>query len=226
MSEPFLTIITRCCQRPQLLRRCIQSVKAQTCQDIEQLFLVDERRRGLAWANRQFDVHKDKPGGGYIYLLDDDGRLADPRFVGQVRQMATQADRPDLILVKSLQTNLDRVLPPDEIWNLDWRRGERPARWVGSGYTFVVRSEVWRANAWRYHAGQGETWHTGGDWQFMTGMIGIDVNAAKLDLVASIAERRRGRGFENVKKDWFGPVVRKYGLEHVGENVWRLSHNG
>jgi len=67
----FLTIITRCCRRPQQLIRNIDSLRRQTSDEWEQLFLVDHtgRHKGdpIVWANAQFERYQHLPEGDYVY---------------------------------------------------------------------------------------------------------------------------------------------------------------
>ncbi len=224
----FLTIVTRCCKRPVALARCIESVQAQTDLDIEQVFIVDEVGHGLTWANRQFHAQRRRVEGEYVFLLDDDGVLAGPDFVARLRACVAQWDTPDVVLVKQRQIEpVKRLLPPPAIWSLNWETGVRPARWIGSGYCFAVRRELWLANAWRYSYGQGKTWHTGGDWHFMTALCGWPgLHFVRLDVVASRnLQRGYGKRFENCEPDWFERVVERFGIEDRGDSDWRLRHN-
>lgn len=52
----FLTVITRTYKRPGLLARNQASLAAQTDPDFEQILLVDDAGRGVAWANAQRPV--------------------------------------------------------------------------------------------------------------------------------------------------------------------------
>ena len=89
MSKPFLSIVTRCCRRPVQLTRCIESVVNQTCHDIEQVFLVDKigrhRENPILWANKQLERYADRVDGEYVYVLDDDGQLADNNVIYEIR---------------------------------------------------------------------------------------------------------------------------------------------
>ena len=228
MSNPFLSIVTRCCQRPVKLARNIKSVAAQKCHDLEQVFLVDRERRGLLYANQQFERHVDAPRGQYIYHLDDDGFLPNSQFVTAVKALAVKANYPDVILVRVAGGRTGhKLLPPPEVWGLNWERGERPAFWIGCGYCFAVKSEVWQANVWRYHHDQGKTWKTGGDWKFMTGLIQLGVGVVRLDSNRRGGDGQRGRcAVEKCKPGWFERVVETYNMERVGEDVWRIDYSG
>ena len=50
-AAPFLSIVTRCSKRPRSLLRAVGSLTDQTDLDAEHIFLVDEKHRGLKFAN-------------------------------------------------------------------------------------------------------------------------------------------------------------------------------
>lgn len=226
MAQPFLTIVTRCHKRPVALARCIESVRAQIDKDVEQVFIVDEAAHGLTWANRQFHEQRQRVEGKYVFLLDDDDSLVAPDFVARLRACVTQWDEPDVVLVKHRQMKPKRLLPSPSVWSLDWETGERPHHWVGSGYCFAVRQELWLANAWRYSYGQGETWHTGGDWHFVTALCGWPgLRFVRLDIVAMRSQRRGyGRKFEDCGPDWFEQIAEEFRIKNRGNGDWRLRH--
>jgi hypothetical protein len=182
------------------------------------LFLVDQYGRGLKWANQQFERHADVPQGKYVYHLDDDGYMYDLGFVAHLKRFAHNADEPDVILVRS-QRKRD-LLPPPEVWEMGWEHGERPAFWIGSGYCFVVKRELWQANVWRYYQGQDEAWYSGGDWHFMSGLAQLNINISRLDVRAGSGERARCE-FENRNGDWLDMFSDSQYIQ-LGEDVWRL----
>lgn len=222
-SQPFMTIVTRCCLRPAALIKCIKSVVEQTDQGIEQIFIVDNKRRGLKWANRQFDTCQDRVDGLYVYMLDDDGWLVSPDFVRLVRKLAKAKNWPDVILVRSIMYD-GRIMPPKKVWRLNWAGGSRPEHWIGNGYCFVVKADVWKQFTPFYHKGMGITWHTGGDWHFATQMFGSKVRVEQMDVTGGrSAQRGKGARFERkVGGRWFGNVAAQFGLEDVGDQDWRL----
>jgi len=104
------------------------------------------------------------------------------------------------------------------MWNLNWEAGERPKRYVGTGYCVLVRTDVWRKHIHHYqHA-------PGGDWHFTNALITNDHSFHRLDLLAA-GSMGRGCGvlFEKCGSDWFDLIQEKYHPEHVTEDVWRLS---
>ena len=71
-STTFLEIVTRCFRRPTLLQKNIEALAAQTCDDWEQTFLIDDIGRGVNWANESLAGYAPHLTGQYIWLLDDD----------------------------------------------------------------------------------------------------------------------------------------------------------
>ena len=225
---PFLTIITRCCKRPAGLARAIESVQTQTDKDFEQVFIVDEVGKGLTWANRQFHEQRMRAEGEYVFVLDDDDVLATPDFVTRLKECAAQWDMPDVILLRHQQLAPTKaLLPPPHVWSLNWETGERPTRWAGSVYCFAIRRELWLANAWRFSYGQGEAWHTGGDWRLATALCGWPgLRFIRLDLMSARSFKRGyGKEFEKCKLGWFKKVADRFGIEDRGGDDWRLRYD-
>ena len=223
---PFLTIFTRCCKRPKMLARNLASVRDQLGSvPLEQLLVVDRQHRGLRWANERFHVHRDLPRGEYVYPADDDHWFENLEFVRDVRAAAERWDYPDVMLVRIYQRNPEwRILPPPMIWDVEWESGERPALWVGAGTNVVVKSEVWRTNAWRYYAGQGDTWKTGGDWFFITGLLGLDLRIVRADTMGVTGERSKGEVDGNAGGGWFERATADFSPDRIAEGVWRMEY--
>lgn len=218
----FLTVITRCCRRPKMLRDNVASVLAQTSRDWEQLFLVDRTGQHgcdpILWANRQFERFERFVNGEYVYPLDDDGVMVDNDVFERVQQAAQ--DGPDAILVKIVTPYYDgklRQWPEAQVWDLDWEQGERPEKWAGNGYNIYTRSDIWREHLSHYQQ------HAGGDWHYITSLIEDDLYIKCVDAV-SARSTMRGQGviFEKCGSDWFDLFRREHLLDRLHHNVWRL----
>lgn len=226
MGKPLLTIITRACRRPKKLTRCIESVLAQTCQDVEQIFLVDKVGRHnenpILWANTQLETYADRVDGEYVYTLDDDGHLGDIETVESIKQTAELFKRPGVILVKTSAVSLGGtpgIWPKSDIWNIEWERGQRPEKWVGNGYCVVVRSDVWKKHIKAYQYAHG------GDWMFITELCKDgSISFVRLNIIAAVGHGR-GAGvlFEKCGRDWFEKVAKKFGIQQVNDGDWRLQ---
>lgn len=215
MPTPFLSIFTRSCCRPELLEENIRSVMAQSDHDLEQIFIVDRKQRGLGWANACFHQYRDRVEGEYVYMLDDDNYLLDRDFVAKVKDKARQWDNPDVILVR-VRRSFDggRLQPPLSVWNLDWERGQRPKFWCGNGRCVVVRANWWKKYVHAYSGGPKREFKTGGDWHFITTLIDKGAGFVRLRTVASDAQQR-GYGSKFTCKsetDYFRSIARKYDI--------------
>ena len=221
----FLSIITRCCRRPDLLKQNIQSVENQTSDKWEQLFLVDptgnHKEDPILWANKQFLKAAPFIKGDYVYPLDDDGVMVDQQVFEKVLDACH--DAPDVVLVKIVTPYYDgelRQWPQPELWDLDWENGARPDKWAGNGYNVYTKADIWRKHLSHYHH------HAGGDWHYITSLIKADLYIKRVDII-SARSTMRGHGviFEKCGTDWFEPFEKEYGLKKVRRNIWRLNHS-
>jgi hypothetical protein len=218
----FLSIVTRCCRRPNALTANIGSVQTQDCDDWEQLLLVDHTgvhdEDPIIWANTQFERYRDLPQGDYVYILDDDRWLLYDDVISALRRRAS-CDA-DVLLVKAREIQLDNVryiYPLPDIWEMDWEGGHRPDKWSGVGANVVVKRGVWREHVHYYqHA-------PGGDWHFINSLIQSGCSFARLFMVVA-ASGGRGCGvlFEKCRPNWFEGIVERYRPERVKDDVWRI----
>lgn len=138
---PFLTIVTRTYKRPTFLAQCEASVEAQSSYDnVEHVILRDCVGVGIFGSYRWMIDEADQYKGDYIYCLDDDNVLVDPGFVAALEQIAELYD-PAIVMVKA-QHPTRGILP--HIWK------RRPVRNHVDLCNFVVRADVWKANADRF----------------------------------------------------------------------------
>lgn len=211
-----------------MLSECIRSVMAQTVRDIDQIFIVDREKKGLLWANTQFHLNHHRIDGKHVYMLDDDAVLIENKFVEKLKLLATEND-PDVILFREYisvrGTARYDIVPSPEVWNVDWESGER-AHCFGSGSCFVVKANLWKACTHRYFLGMGKRWHTGGDVHFARCLLkNRRLKVAKLDIIAT-RELQRGLGkrFERCNSDWWERIVKRFSVQEVAPNDWRLCH--
>jgi len=139
--NPFLSIITRCYLRPKQLERCIQSVREQTDQDYEHLFINDEYGSGIFWANTQVFEHRERVNGDWVYVLDDDDYLIDNSFISGLKKIVNNND-VGLIVCKGYIG--EPLYPPDDYWKKPPIRGT-----IGSP-NFIVKKDLYLqfADAW------------------------------------------------------------------------------
>lgn len=110
---PFMTFVTRCCNRPGPLKRNRDSVSNQSDKDYDHVFITDNIGRGISWANQQFYVNRHLVTGDFVYLLDDDDYLVYPDFIKSIKQIVS-SQSPDVIMVK-MQTEA-HIFPKDDVW--------------------------------------------------------------------------------------------------------------
>lgn len=217
-NRPFLTLVTRCCDRPLLLKHCLDSVIQQNDTDIEVVFIIDNERRGVLWANQQFEVHSGRVIGDYVYLLDDDCKLPDRTFV---RRLKAVRGNPGCIMVKCKRPQLaPRVLPKPGVWG----KRDQIRITATNGGCFVVRRDVFLSHCHRYAV------PAAGDAHFIIGVKNDNqVTMAWLDVFGmETMQLGRGKKFDvDSGKDWWLPIVQRYGIEDCGmgpDNLpdWRL----
>lgn len=110
----FLTIYTPTYMRPMMLARCIESVKAQKCQDFEHIVYHDTIGEGIPGMFRRLMQTCDTFQGRYVYVLQDDDWLEDERVIRDVRNFAWVRDHPPVIICKSRKD--DAYLPLPKLW--------------------------------------------------------------------------------------------------------------
>jgi hypothetical protein len=204
----------------------VESVLRQTSGNWEQLFVVDQTGRHdedpVLWANKQFERYAHLVRGQYVYPLDDDTSLVDPRMVEMLSTRAGETVWPNAILVKMRSFNLDklwRVHPMDNIWDLNWEEGDRPNYWIGTGLNIVTRTNVWKSHLHHYQ------YAPGGDHKYISSLIqNTDLRIVKCDVMAA-ENPSRGCGVltEKCRDGWFEPLVAQLDLDQIDENVWRLN---
>ena len=120
-----------------MLARNKASLAAQTCQDYEHVFLVDEAGIGIAEANRR--LSEAQISGEYVYILDDDDEIIDPNFIHDLQAIANQ-HAPDVIMVRS-ENGESGILPTCKVWH------QRPIEGRISMLNFVVKAGVFKKHA-------------------------------------------------------------------------------
>ena len=226
-SRPFISVVIRACRRPRGLSNALDSLLAQDCHDIEVVILLDEKgkHRGgnITWANRQFHRYRTRAQGQYVMALDDDGVIDDPAFVSCLKARAAET-QADVLLVRcvtlaNLVTLESRLLPPDDIWGLDWEGGERPAQWIGNGYNCIAARPLWQKAVAAYIGHE-----RGGDWHYSTWLINSGASFARLNAAVGGRSTMRGRGqtFEQCAPGWFDELAQTYGVVDCGKGDYRL----
>jgi len=196
-----------------MLGENIQSVKDQTCHDLEQVFIVDRQRKGIKSANKSLALNKDRVDGDYVYILDDDCMLTNPEFVGAIKDVVSE-ESWDIIMVKSTRPPGPPSRQPlvPTVWEGRLRHGSCNC------LCYVIRAELWK----EYIEWFGSK-PRGGDWWFLSQVLGTAPSIYWLDeVMADARQLGRGKLFEDAPKGWFERVAEEHSLENLGEEDWRL----
>jgi len=136
-NTPFLTIVTRSYKKPECLKRNIESVQAQTDQDLEQIFIIDDIGQGLAWADVALNANKHRNNGKYVMVLDDDDIITNPNFVRLLKSITERRD-PDVVIWRGRFTEINLILPPlDHYWNV------KPIKSFIGSFNYCIRKEIY-----------------------------------------------------------------------------------
>lgn len=172
----YLTIVTRCYKRPNMLRRHIESVEKMVDPDWEHYFIVDEVGIGVLEANKKFYEHRENIKGKWVLLLDDDDVLLDPHLVTRLK--SDEFNQKDVVIAKMQHGN--RELPPYLPCSITY--GEI------CGSSFVVRNRVYQKYIDRFAV------YPGGDYNFISAVVGDKKNRVGwLDVVIT-GIQQIGRG--------------------------------
>lgn len=212
----FLSIVTRTCQRPRMLAECIQSVRAQTDSDIEQVFIVDRARKGIQHADKSLAINKDRMSGEWSMILDDDCWLINNWFVEHLKGFAEQNTEANVIMFKSKRPkgppSNETVFPAKHIW------GKTPVHGTTNCLCYVIKTPIWKKRIEYFGI---KNW--GGDWWLLDRIIQDGHKLFWLnELMAESRQLGRGKIFEDVKPGWFERVARQEGLVNLGKDDWRL----
>jgi hypothetical protein len=113
MRNPFLTIVFRCTNRPAGIRRALEALRAQSDQDYQLLCLIDDKGRGIPWANKNLKYTKQHVKGEYVYMYEDDDQLQYVDFVKDLKRIVSDT-QADVVMCKALIW--DKVFPTALVW--------------------------------------------------------------------------------------------------------------
>lgn len=157
---PFFSIVTRTIsERAHVLARNQAALQAQTCQDFEQIVLLDTEHLGAAATHLKF--HALEPRGEYVWVIDDDDYLADERVLESVYhalRYPLERNMPPFAIVKV--KHKWAILPEPEYWD----KGAVPLNHIGSSGV-VARRDVWMEKRTNW-----TDWY-GGDWKFVESLF-------------------------------------------------------
>ena len=214
--RPFLTIVTRCCDRPWHLNRNIESIEQQIDKDIEQIYIVDEDRKGRYWANQEFRNHTHRIDGKYVFIIDDDCRLINKEFVLKLKEGAV--GDPHVIMVQTSRPQIrPKKLPKDDVWG----HFNNIRLHSTNCLCYVVRREMWQKYVYAFGT------PAAGDWHFLKELLANssgDKFAWVPGVFSETMQLGRGKKFElkqNIE-GWWMKTVAEHRIEDVGDGDWRL----
>jgi len=215
-----LSVVTRCCMRPELLRENVESVRKQTARFVQQIFIVDRHRQGISWANKQLHEKRNFVTGDYVFILDDDNILPDNEFWEYASLVAEYADTPEVLVTLALRPSGQRVFPGHEDWvNKNLVKARTNA------HCYVVRSDIWKKHIISFGT---PTTHSGA-WQFPEAML-KHKPPYRWKWVEVIAGEsvQLGRGHtDNLGEDWWEKYVLPEYPEMTrfpGEDIYEIVH--
>lgn len=132
---PFLSVVTRCYRRPNMLAKNVASLDGQSDADFEQIFLIDEQGVGVYGANAA--LARAQPRGEYVLILDDDDMLGDTEAIAVLRQAVTENNRPQLVIFRARHDRLG-LLPSPRSWGKGPQLGH-----IGS-CDFIAERALWQ----------------------------------------------------------------------------------
>ncbi len=136
-ARPFLSIITRhLYTRPNMFKKCQESVLMQNDHDFEHIVIEDKIGIGSAKANGLFYKNKERVIGKYVFMLDDDNVFLTDDFVENIKTIVRENNNPGLIFVRML---LNEELYPTSV---DWKVDKLHPNHIDTA-NVVVRSDLW-----------------------------------------------------------------------------------
>lgn len=141
-DKPFLTIITRCFKRLVGLNRNQESINSLTDKSIEQILITDHEGVGLLEANRSFSDPEvlEMIEGEYVFLLDDDDFITNPKMVEQLQDVVMLVDNFDIIFFRMniIGGPNGDLYPTHETWEIAPKIAH-----IG-GSCFAVRADIYK----------------------------------------------------------------------------------
>lgn len=184
--QPFVTFITRTFGgRPGMMAQNAAAIQAQDDPDWEQIILLDEERRGVAYGDLMIGMPDNlaKIAGQWVFVVDDDNKLSTPRFVSTLKAIAKKHN-PDVIMFKSRYADLG-ILPRGDDWNASPQHGRT------SPFSCLIKADIFKQFAHIWAEGGAYV----GDYLFLKAIVD---SGAKLywhdgEVMAEVQSRSNGR---------------------------------
>jgi len=169
-------------RRPNMLKICVESVKAQTSDDyVHILHRDDSTEKGYGVPGANISLMKIKSiDAQYVMILDDDDMLVDSKFV-ETFAKAVNGNNLEIVFFKGKIIGLGEF-PRRAIW------GKAPRCAAIASFCFAVRHDVWMNYIHMFKQ------KTAGDFSFISHCYKMTKNHLWLNRVVAQTQMRPGRG--------------------------------
>lgn len=169
-------------KRPNMLKICIASVKAQIGNDYIHIIHRDDKTKngyGLLLANQSF-ANVPPINARYVMVLDDDDMLVDSNFV-KVFKKIINGSNPEIVFFKVIIAGRG-MYPPQTLWK------KPPVRCQIDSHCFAVRLDIWKKYIHKF----GKSFC--GDYHFISVCYKNTKNHFWLDCIVSKTQKKAGLG--------------------------------
>lgn len=171
IERPFLTIMTRCYKRPNMLLANLASAYGQIDKDFDHVIMVDEVGIGVPRANKLFWRNAYRIQGEYVLMLDDDDKFSDSLAIRKLKNAVNSSSNPGMVIFKCDHGAGLGVLPFPKIFELEMM--PQPSG-IGT-CSYITRTDVFKATIDKFGK------RLGGDYLFFKAAYGMCENIIFLD---------------------------------------------
>jgi len=171
-------------KRAEMLKTCIDSIKAQTDDDyIHIIFKDDKTKNGYRVVTANKALVKIRPiNARYVMILDDDDMLIDPNFVKIFRKIVAR-DGPEIVFFRGIILEKGTFPRPKQ-----WRK--HPYRGGIASFCFAVRLDVWKKHIHRFN----RRGRSGGDFYFISFCYEDTKRHIWLNRLVAQTQKKAGKG--------------------------------
>lgn len=206
MGEPFITFVFRCTNRPAGIHRALASLQKQSDPDYQILCLIDDKGRGIPWANKNLKHTKQHVRGKFVYMYEDDDEFQHPDFIKDLKRIVADHE-PQVIMCKALIEN--KVFPKPLVW-----RNKPIISQIGTP-CFIVSNEVHQAHV---HA---EDVQKCGDYHFISDVWTGGYKTYWWDQVVNSSSHDRGK--RSTGETDIGEILDAFRIPEA-DRVWGQDH--
>lgn len=170
-------------KRPEMLKVCRKSVKAQTDNDyIHIIHRHDKTEDGYGGVAANRSLKYVRPiYARYVMVLDDDDMLVEPDFV-KIFKGIVDKDNPEIVFFKGIVLG-NKTFPTEQTWR------KFPSRGSIASFCFAVRRDIWKKYI-SYFGGRGRR---GGDFYFLSYCYRGTKDHIWLDHIVAQTQKKAGK---------------------------------